>query len=308
MLDKIWIVDESKLNEELKKALLEGKAVVHDGVAYWAKGSGKTGVIQHLPFKETSFKNIEDALKMAQTTTLFATAISTGIILAAIAIQTAYLSKKLDIIQATADLIAKDLHSHQIAFYTDKVSEYVGNLQLVQILLNNRKTNDTSYDFSEIYDIATPLLVATTTSRNKMMSFMDNIFGYASSSQENSGRNFELILRFVQSILELIPYGLQAECVLYARIGKLGLSEQIRLDGISSYEQSLLNYKTVLGELWEMRRRGKLESNDKKEPFEKIENSASEWLRSDINVNFLALKNVPQMEPLKQMSIDASQI
>tara|TARA_Y100000815_G_C13095340_1_gene407267 strand:- start:25 stop:195 length:171 start_codon:yes stop_codon:yes gene_type:complete len=48
--DKIWVVDETKLYPKLIEAMSEGKAVIHDGVAYWAEGSGNTGVIQHLPF------------------------------------------------------------------------------------------------------------------------------------------------------------------------------------------------------------------------------------------------------------------
>jgi hypothetical protein len=49
-IEKIWVLDETRLSSEFVKAYTEGKAAIHDGVAYWAKGSGKTGVIQHLPF------------------------------------------------------------------------------------------------------------------------------------------------------------------------------------------------------------------------------------------------------------------
>mgnify|MGYP001292420654 FL=1 len=79
--DKIWVVDETQLYPKLIEAMSEGKAVIHDGVAYWAEGSGKTGVIQHLPFKETTVQNVEEAIKLAQSTAVMATAVSTGIIL-----------------------------------------------------------------------------------------------------------------------------------------------------------------------------------------------------------------------------------
>lgn len=96
LLERIWILDESKLNKTLVDALAEGKAVIHDGVAYWAEGSGKTGVIQHLPFKEATVKSVEEAIKTAQMTTVIATAASTCIILGALIIQTKYLAAKLD--------------------------------------------------------------------------------------------------------------------------------------------------------------------------------------------------------------------
>ena len=158
--EKIWVVDETKLYPKLIQAMQDGKAVIHDGVAYWAEGSGNKGVIQHLPFKETAMQSVEEVIKTAQATTMIAAAVSTGIILAAIVVQTKYLAAKLDKIQEVVDVIAHDVHAQNIVFYMDKITEYVGHVEVARTLLKDRSLAD------EIRELAIPLLTTLACKRN----------------------------------------------------------------------------------------------------------------------------------------------
>ena len=235
--EKIWIVDESKLNQNLIQAMSEGKAVIHDGVAYWAQGSGKTGVIQHLPFKETSFQNVDEALKTAQTTATIAAAVSTGIILAAIVVQTKYLAVKLDKIQSTVDEISQDVHAQNVVYYMDKITDYVGHIETARTLLKDRSLAN------EITELTLPLLTTLSGKRNQVLSFIDNIIELANSDKDVTPRHFELITHFAQMMLELIPFGIHVEYLLSARIGKLRLAEHILMDGSERFNR-LLKYRT----------------------------------------------------------------
>lgn len=272
LIDKVWIVDEPKLYPEFIEAYRKGKAAIHDGVAYWAQGSGNKGIIQHLPFKEASFLNISEALKAAQMTTVIASAVSTTIILGAIIIQTRYLAEKLDKIQKTVDLISQDLHSHSILFYMDKISDYFGSIETARVLLKDRSLSE------EIRDIAVLLLTSLSNNRNKLLSFIDSILSLA-KTPAISQRHFELIVNFVQMMLETIPMGIHLEYLLSARVGKIQLAEQILLDGAERYEIVINCYRSFLNQLYKESVHGII--GDKAIVFKEIENRALNLLKKN---------------------------
>ena len=144
------------------RTCLKGKAVIHDGVAYWAEGSGKTGIIQHIPFKETMLKSAEEAIKAAQMTAVIAAAASTCIILGALIIQTKYLAAKLDKIQVTVDEIA-GLHSQNIVYYMDKVQITLEELRLQNLAKGRILAHEIRRSLS--------LLAASAAKRNHALSF-----------------------------------------------------------------------------------------------------------------------------------------
>ncbi|WP_137823533.1 hypothetical protein [Pseudomonas sp. D(2018)] len=279
--DKIWVVDEAKLYPKLIQAMSEGKAVIHDGVAYWAEGSGSTGVIQHLPFKETAVQSVEEALKLAQATTVIATAVSTGIILAAIVVQTRYLAGKLDKIQETVDVIAKDVHAQNIVFYMDKITEYVGHVEAARTLLKDRSLA------GEIRDVAIPLLMTLAGKRNQVLSFVDNILSFARSSKDVTPRHFELIANFTQMMLDLMPFGIHVEYLLSSRIGKLRLAEQVLLDGAERFSIALECYRGFMNDLHRDLVRGQL--GDRANVYQSIESRAMKLIKSEENKILLSL-------------------
>lgn len=279
--EKIWIVDEAKLYPTLTQAISDGKAVIHDGVAYWAEGSGKTGVIQHLPFKETAFQNVEEALKIAQTTATIATAVSTGIILAAIVVQTKYLAIKLNKIQETVDVISQDVHAQSIVFYMDKITEYVGHIEAARTLLKDRSLAD------EIRELAIPLLTTLAGKRNQVLSFLDNILGLAKSSKDVTPKHFELITNFAQMMLELMPFGIHVEYLLSSRIGKLRLAEQILIDGSERFHVALEVFRSFMNELHRELVRGRI--GERVGTYQSIEGRATQLFHSEQNKFLLSL-------------------
>ena len=279
--EKIWIIDEAKLYPNLIQAMSDGKAVIHDGVAYWAEGSGKTGVIQHLPFKETAFQNVEEALKIAQTTATIATAVSTGIILAAIVVQTKYLAIKLNKIQGTVDVISQDVHAQSIVFYMDKITEYVGHIEAARPLLKDRSLAD------EIRELAIPLLTTLAGKRNQVLSFLDNILGLANSSKDVTPKHFELITNFAQMMLELMPFSIHIEYLLSSRIGKLRLAEQILIDGSERFNAALEVFRGFMNELHRELVRGKI--GERVGTYRSIEGRATQLFQSEQNKLLLSL-------------------
>lgn len=281
LLEKIWVVDEAALSEKLLKALAEGKAVIHDGVAYWAEGSGQTGIIQHMPFKETLVKSAEEAIKAAQMTTVMATAASTCIILGALIVQTKYLAAKLDKIQDTVDEISRDLHAQNIVYYMDKTTDYIGGIEVARTLLSDRGLAD------EIKEVAYPLLASVAAKRNHALSFIDNILNLARSTNELTNKHYELVINFAHMMMEIMPLGMHTEYLLASRVGKPRLAEQILLDGAKRYESAMNLYKGFLNEQHRALIRGSI--GDKAEIFHRIEHKAEQLIGSQENRLLLSL-------------------
>ncbi len=281
MQEKIWIVDEAKFSVKLLEAMAEDKAVIHDGVAYSAKDSGGKGIIQHIPFKETSIEGIEDALRMAQSTAVMATAISTGIILAALIVQTRYLAAKLDKIQGVVDVISKDVHSQSILFYMDKIAEYVGQLEVARSYLKDRTL------IEEVRELAIPLLTALASKRNQVLSFIKNILDLAKSSKDITAKHFDLIVNFVQLMLELMPAGIHTEYLLTARIGKLRLAEHVLIDGQEKFNLALNVFREFMNGLHREFTNGCL--GDRKDVYLSVQAKTLDLIKSEHNKILLSL-------------------
>ncbi|WP_413485186.1 hypothetical protein [Shewanella baltica] len=280
-LMRVWVIDELKLSKTLLDALSQGKAVIHDGVAYWAEGSGKTGIIQHIPFKETMIKSAEEAIKAAQMTTVMAAAASTCIILGALIIQTKYLAAKLDKIQVTVDEIAKEIHSQNIIYYMDKITDYIGGVEVARTLLRDRSLAH------EIREVAFPLLATSAAKRNHALSFVDNVLNLARNSDDLTNKHYELIINFAHMMLEIMPLGMHTEYLLASRIGRPQLAEQILLDGAERYQNAMSVYKSFLNEQHRRLIRGSI--GNKAEVFHRIEKKAENLINSDENRLLLSL-------------------
>lgn len=280
-LMKVWVIDESKLSKALLEALSQGKAVIHDGVAYWAEGSGKTGIIQHIPFKEIMLKSAEEAIKAAQMTTVIAAAASTCIILGALIVQTKYLAAKLDKIQVTVDEIAKEVHSQNIVYYMDKITDYIGGIEVARTLLKDRSLAH------EIREVAFPLLAASAAKRNHALSFIDNVLNLVRNSDDLTNKHYELIINFAHMMLEIMPLGMHTEYLLASRVGKPQLAEQILLDGAERYKNAMDVYKGFLNEQHRSLIRGSI--GNKAEIFHRIETKAENLIKSDENRLLLSL-------------------
>ncbi|RDI11036.1 hypothetical protein DFO48_105552 [Comamonas sp. AG1104] len=262
LASKIWVLDESEIRPVLLEALQKGHAVVVDGVAYWAKGSGKTGIIQHLKFTERSVESVKEVIEQLQSVAtatqnvaqavqsmqnvLMATQVlSSVVIVGAIVVQTQYLGRKLDAIQDTVDEIALTQHEQNLVFYMDKISDYMGSVEYTRDLLQERALA------AEIHDVAAPLLAQLGSKRNHITSLVDNIAGYvkASAAERSESKHFKLMLDFIHLLVDILPGALHAEHLLAARIGKPSLAQSILWSGSRKYEQVLGSYRGLMNQL-----------------------------------------------------------
>lgn len=286
--ETIFILDQARIVEmagERKDNLLkaieainEGRARVIDGVVRQAPGGS---IIAHLPLKEIPYPGFEEALKIAQSTTIIAQSISTGIVLAAIVVQTKYLAEKLNKIQKISETISKDLHSQNIIFYMDKVSEYFGYLFTARMLLQDRSLAD------EIADIGSNLIVGMAVYRNKIFSFIDDLLVLAKDLDLTTPRHAELMVKFVNDLLGILPFGIHMEHLLSARLGKLRLSENILRDGAESYRTAISYYKVFLNNWHIDLLKGQL--GDRQSAYIAIEPQAKELFDANYEENLLAL-------------------
>jgi hypothetical protein len=243
-MDKLFRIDWSAVAPKVVKGLQDGTMRVSsaNGVAYWARGSGSTGAVQHLPFVSANVgeaSNLMETAKLlqaAQQAQMVAIGISTGVIVGAIVIQTMYLARKLDKLQKTIDLVSEDVHSQNIVFYMNKIADYFGSVESARIYLLDRSLKE------EVRDIALPVLADLSIRRNQLFSFIDNILQLA-KSDALSQRHYELIIDFVTMALEMLPKGAFIEKELYVFIEKYGLAELVIEQAETRYLSLLSTYK-----------------------------------------------------------------
>lgn len=262
LINKEWVLNESSLTTTLIEALQKGHAVIYDGVAYWAEGSGKTGIIQHLKFTERSVdnakqimeqlqsvasatQNVAQAVQSMQNVLMAAQVLSSVVVVGAIVVQTQYLGRKLDAIQDTVDEIAQTQHEQNLVFYMDKIGDYMGYVEYARSLLENRAMA------TEIREVATPLLAHLGSKRNHIASLVDNIAGYVKNSagERSESKHFKLMLDFIHMLVDILPGALHAEHLLAARIGKPALAQSILWSGAQKYEQVLGSYRGLMNQL-----------------------------------------------------------
>lgn len=288
--EKLWMIDQGRITEELVKAFEHGMVTIRDGVAYWAKGSGKKGIIQHLPLKEVVFKDVASAMQLAQQTTLIAAAASTGIILGAIALQTQYLSNKLGEIQQKVDILTKEVQSQQLIYYIDKYSTYAGYIATARLFLQDRGLGH------ELKGIIESMIPAFTAQRNQVLSFVDNILTILETDASITPDHQKLICNFANGIMSILPFGIHLEHLLAARIGHLQLADALLLDGAKEFSRVKEGYRTILNEWGKRKKKGTL--GNTREAYFAIENQAK-VLFSELK-SFSPLLELPlgkQVEP-----------
>lgn len=251
----IMVPDWDKVDPEIIELLKTGHMHLREGVIYWAKGKklseGAGSIVKHLPFKEMTVDvsqgvNVEQLMKATaamQKSIGLAVGLSTGIILAAIVIQTAYLSQKLNKIQASIDKIAVEIQTQNQLFYLEKLSSYMGSIMAAHEMLAVSKE-------SEAYpEVIAPLLATLAQQRNELCTFLMNLIGWIDHSKaiENkiTDEHAALIVDFVTSVLDVMPKSIYVESALYTILGKYHHADAL-------VESAAIKYKSVLNSyrLW----------------------------------------------------------
>ena len=240
---KIWTLDIDKIKPEVLEGFESGLVELRRGVAYWSKMSGKNGIVQHIPFMETTIKQSEDLLsltksiQMAQNATALAVGLSTALILGALIIQTRYIASKIDKLQKSIDEISADIHAQNILYYMDKISSYFGMIESARILMLESSLKE------EIKDIAVILLANISCKRNELFLFLDNLLPIADNEKLISKRHYELIIDFVHIVLDLLPKSIYIEKELYTHIDKFNAADFILSESTNCYHMLLKDYK-----------------------------------------------------------------
>ncbi len=223
-VELIFVIDWSKVKDEVIAGINNGDISIRRGLAYWSSTSGKSGIAQHLPLLKKTIdtsQNMEKILKglsAVQSTVAVSAMISTGVIVAAIAIQTIYLGRKLDRLQETMDIVSKDVHSQNVVMFMDKLSDYMGTVESARELLINSDVIEQTKDIAHIH------LAELARQRNSLMSLLDNLIRYIPHATE---RNQSLMLDFTNSIIELLPSTVRLEAELYDQLGKFDMANHV---------------------------------------------------------------------------------
>jgi len=236
-METIFTFDVSKIYPHVLEGIKNGKITLRDGVAYWTTLSGKSGIAQHLPLKQLQIENISEIsmiIKSAQVAQLTAIGISTAVIIGVIIIQTVYLSKKIDKLQKTIDIISSDINAQNIIFYLDKMSKYFGAVESARIILLDRSL------CSETQDIAAQLIPTLSNQRNEVLSLIDNLITFADKVTD---RHLEHMLDFIVLMLDIMPKAIYVESQLCDRYGKFRYSEHLMRESSKRYNKTLSEFK-----------------------------------------------------------------
>lgn len=287
MLDKVFNYDVEKFSKELLEAIANNQVIFRDGVAYWKRGLENVGIIQHIPLKEVSTVGIETFVQglsslqsTLQTTIVAAQAISSATLMVAMVIQTQILSKKIEAVQQCVLKVSQDIKEQNILFYTDKTSEYLALLQSFKLLLDNRTP------LTIVNQLANNTLSSSIQLKNHLISFIGNLLSLVQSKKISSQQHIELIMQFIQQMMEVLPIGMHLEFVLSHRLHQNEFSQVLIEDSNHQYSGLMNQYRNYLNEI----------SNDLKEfrikqeqvPFfEKIRLPAKTLIQSSIYVELL---------------------
>lgn len=287
MLDKVFSYDVEKFSKELLEAIENNQVIFRDGVAYWKRGLENVGIIQHIPLKEVSTVGIETFVQglsslqsTLQTTIVAAQAISSATLMVAMVIQTQILSKKIEAVQQCVLKVSQDIKEQNILFYTDKTSEYLALLQSFKLLLDNRTP------LTIVNQLANNTLSSSIQLKNHLISFIGNLLSLVQSKKISSQQHIELIMQFIQQMMEVLPIGMHLEFVLSHRLHQNEFSQVLIEDSNHQYSGLMNQYRNYLNEI----------SNDLKEfrikqeqvPFfEKIRLPAKTLIQSSIYVELL---------------------
>ena len=308
MLDKVFSYDIEKFSKELLEAIANDQVIFRDGVAYWKKGLENVGIIRHIPLKEVGTVSVESFIQglgslqsTLQTTIVAAQAISTATLMVAMVIQTQILSKKIEAVQQCVLQVSQDIKEQNILFYTDKTCEYLALLQTFKLLLDNRTP------LTAVHQLATNTLSSSIQLKNHLISFIGNLLSLVQSQKISSQQHIELIMQFIQQMMEVLPLGMHLEFVLSHRLGQNEFSQVLIEDSNQQYSKLMNQYRNYLNEI----NNGLKEFRIKQEQvpfFEKIRLPAKNLIQSSIHIELLekpAQEKIAYVASQKAMAIEA---
>ncbi|TWU69651.1 hypothetical protein AYI74_04310 [Shewanella algae] len=251
----IMVPDWDKIDPEIIELIKSGHMRLREGVIYWNKGKklveGAGSIVKHLPFKEMTV-DLSDGVNVAQLAKATATVqnsvylaagLSTGVIVGAIVIQTVYLSKKLEKIQASIDTIAVEIQTQNQLFYLEKLSSYIGSVMAAHELVSICQDNEA------LPEIAAPLLASLAQQRNELCTFLMKLIGWIEQGHGRSGKSHitqehaALVVDFITHVLDMMPKAIYVESALYTNLGHYHHADTLVENAAAKYHAVLHAYR-----------------------------------------------------------------
>ena len=305
MLDKVFSFDIENFSKKLLEAIANDQVIFRDGVAYWKKGLENVGIIQHIPLKEVSSVSIESFIQglgslqsTLQTTIVAAQAISTATLMVAMVIQTQILSKKIEAVKQCVLKVSQDIREQNILFYTDKTSEYLALLQTFKLLLDNRTP------LTDVNQLANNTLSSSIQLKNHLISFIGNLLSLVQTQKLSSQQHVELIMQFIQQMMEILPIGMHLEFILSHRLNQNEFSQILIEDSHRQYLGLMSQYRNYLNEINNGLKEFRIKQ-DQVPFFEKIRLPAKNLFQYSIHVELL---EKPAKERITYMKLQTSLI
>ncbi|TYL47313.1 hypothetical protein [Marinomonas sp. IMCC 4694] len=148
-------------------------------------------------------------------------------------LQTMYLANKLGKLQDKIDIISQDIHSQNAIYFIGKLTEYFGIVESARVLLLDKDLTTESKDIANIY------LSEMAIKRNELFSLVDNFIGLLDNMSE---RHTDLMLDFINTLLDIMPKGIYIENQLYESQGKFKMADHILKISSMRYKKTLFSY------------------------------------------------------------------
>jgi len=238
MDNEIYTIIWEKVRPETIELLKTGQARVINGVARDVSDNFK--IVQHMPFEKIDVSDISNlssavkSLQHAQTIMLGMQVISSMAIIGAIVVATAYLSKKLDIIQEKIDMIKKELQDQNVVYYTEKISNFWGTTEATREIICNQDV------VLENEDVVIIKLSELSTLRNQLFAFLNRLI-FISDKFELEHKT--LTIDFINMTIDLLPKAVFIESQAAYKIGRFHLGDNIRYSTKLKYYALIDNYK-----------------------------------------------------------------
>ncbi|SDI58899.1 hypothetical protein [Variovorax sp. OV700] len=201
-----------------------------NGMVHWATGSGRTGIVAHLPMIPVSPKELASAEQLlqvgklvrgAQFASVAATATAAVVVVAVVVAATIYLTGKIDKVENAIAEVAHSIGQQDRREYLKYFEDYAGAVRSAQVMLNSR------VPVSEISRMAELRLDRLSEARQQIFGFVRGLQSLYGSSQPNQAQ-YALAIGFMIEVLDLVPAALIVERELCLAAGMPGMAQRYR--------------------------------------------------------------------------------
>lgn len=258
ILDSLLKVDLSRLSAEALEGLRTGtmKLSSSNGVVQRVTG----GIVEYLPLVPVSPQELASAEQLlqvgqavhgAKVAAVAATAVGTAVVVVAVVVATAYLAGKIEKVERSVKSVALTLEQQDHREYLRHISDYTGAIMAAAELLHSHASQ------SEISSQAAFRIDKLAESRHQLLLFIRNLPQSVASPEHTTQAQYDLALRFMAEMLDLIPSALVVERELCLVANKPGLAKSRSDHAAPQFRQALAEFRTWCEEQYQQLALGK---------------------------------------------------